>query len=109
VEISLSEQTATLFKNGEAVETTTVSTGVEGFATKTGRFIITNKTPDHVSNIYKGAKMPWFMRLNCGDFGLHQGAVTGAPASHGCIRLPASVAKKWYARLPVGTEVGIIE
>ncbi|MEK0449795.1 MAG: hypothetical protein RL088_2063 [Verrucomicrobiota bacterium] len=109
VEISLGSQTATLYKNGEAVESTMVSTGVEGNETKAGRFLITDKTPDHVSNIYKGAKMPWFMRLNCGDFGLHQGVVTGAPASHGCIRLPAEIAKRWYAKLPVGTEVTIVE
>ena len=109
VEISLGSQTATLFKNGQAVESTTVSTGVEGKETKAGRFLITDKTPDHVSNIYKGAKMPWFMRLNCGDFGMHQGVVTGVPASHGCIRLPAEIAKRWYAKLPVGTEVSIVE
>jgi lipoprotein-anchoring transpeptidase ErfK/SrfK len=107
VEISLSSQTATLYKKGEAIETTTVSTGVEGKETRTGKFLITNKSPMHFSNIYKGAKMPFFMRLNCSDFGMHQGIVTGAPASHGCIRLPGTVAKKWFAQLPVGTEVSI--
>lgn len=107
VEISLSSQNATLYKDGQAIESTTISTGVEGKETKAGKFIITNKEPMHVSNIYKGAKMPWFMRLNCDDFGMHQGHVTGAPASHGCIRLPAAIAKKWYARVPLGTEVTI--
>ena len=107
VEISLSSQTATLYKDGQASESTTISTGVEGKETKAGKFIITNKEPMHVSNIYKGAKMPWFMRLNCADFGMHQGVVTGEPASHGCIRLPAAIAKKWYAKVPVGTEVTI--
>jgi lipoprotein-anchoring transpeptidase ErfK/SrfK len=107
VEISLSSQNATLYKDGQAIESTTISTGVQGKETKSGKFIVTNKEPMHISNIYKGAKMPWFMRLNCGDFGMHQGIVTGAPASHGCIRLPAAIAKKWYGKVPLGTEVSI--
>lgn len=107
VEISLSSQRATLFKNEKAVESTPISTGVQGKATKPGNYIVTNKEPLHASSIYKGAKMPFFMRLNCGDFGMHQGAVTGSPASHGCVRLPAAIARKWYARLPAGTEVSI--
>lgn len=107
VEISLSSQSATLYKDGQAIESTTISTGVQGKETKAGKFIVTNKEPMHISNIYKGAKMPWFMRLNCGDFGMHQGIVTGAPASHGCIRLPAAIAKKWYGKVPLGTEVSI--
>ena len=107
VEISLVSQQATLFQNGQSVESTAISTGVEGKETKPGRYLITNKEVVHFSNIYKGAKMPFFMRLNCADFGMHQGVVTGEPASHGCIRLPGSIAKKWYAKLPVGTEVTI--
>ena len=107
VEISLDSQRATLFKNGQPVDSTTISTGVKGNETKPGRYLVTNKVPLHVSNIYKGAKMPFFMRLNCGDFGLHQGIVTGSPASHGCIRLPAATAKNWFGRVPVGTEVNI--
>ena len=107
VEISLSSQRATLFKNEKAVESTTISTGVQGKATKPGNYLITNKEPLHISSIYKGAKMPFFMRLNCGDFGMHQGVVTGSPASHGCVRLPAAIARKWYSRVPAGTEVSI--
>lgn len=107
VEISLISQQATLYQNGKPPESTTISTGVEGKETKAGRYLITNKEPVHFSNLYKGAKMPFFMRLNCGDFGMHQGVVTGEPASHGCIRLPGTIAKMWYAKLPVGTEVTI--
>jgi len=107
VEISLAGQRATLYRKGLAVETTGISTGVEGFDTPAGRYLITDKHRYHVSNLYKDARMPYFMRLNCGDFGLHHGTVTGEPASHGCIRLPEDVAKKWFSRLPIGTEVNI--
>ena len=107
VEISLSSQRATLFKNEKAVESTPISTGVKGKETKPGDYIVTNKEPMHISSIYKGAKMPFFMRFNCGDFGMHQGIVTGSPASHGCVRLPAAIARKWYSRVPAGTQVSI--
>lgn len=107
LEISISSQRATLFKNEKPVESTTISTGVRGKETKKGNYLITNKEPLHISSIYKGAKMPFFMRLNCGDFGMHQGVVTGSPASHGCIRLPAAIARRWYGRVPAGTEVSI--
>ena len=105
VKISLSSQRATLFKNEKAVESTSISTGVQGKATKPGRYIITNKEPRHVPSICKGAKMPFFMRLNCGDFGMHQGVVTGSPASHGCVRLPAAIARKWYTWQIEGPEM----
>jgi lipoprotein-anchoring transpeptidase ErfK/SrfK len=107
IEVSLGGQTATLFRKGKAVESTEISTGVEGFDTPPGRYLVTDKHRDHVSNVYKGARMPYFMRLNCGDFGLHHGVVTGEPASHGCIRLPGAIARKWFNRVPIGTEVNI--
>ncbi len=107
VEISIASQRATLIKNEKPIESTTISTGVQGKETKKGTYIVTNKEPLHISTIYKGAKMPFFMRLNCGDFGMHQGVVTGSPASHGCVRLPAAIARRWYSRVPVGTEVSI--
>ena len=38
---------------------------------------------------------------------MHAGALPGYPASHGCIRLPASDAKALFAEVPVGTLVEI--
>jgi lipoprotein-anchoring transpeptidase ErfK/SrfK len=40
--------------------------------------------------------MPYMQRLTWGGVALHAGHVTGRPASHGCIRLPRSFAKKLY-------------
>jgi lipoprotein-anchoring transpeptidase ErfK/SrfK len=51
--------------------------------------------------------MPYFMRLSCRDFGMHEGVVQPYPASHGCIRLPGDAAKKLFAEIPVGTLVTI--
>ena len=48
---------------------------------------ISDKHRHHNSTIY-GSSMPYFMRLSCAAFGLHQGYVPSYPASHGCIRVP---------------------
>src|SRR4051794_697359 len=106
VEISLAKQHMVVIKAGETVFTTKVSTGRDGFSTKPGYYVITDKDRDHRSTIYKCA-MPYFMRLSCRDFGLHEGVVQPYPASHGCIRLPGDAAKKLFVDLPIGTVVSI--
>ena len=106
IEVSLSSQEAVVFKNGSPFFRTSVSTGRAGFSTPPGRYVVTDKDRDHHSTIYKVA-MPFFMRLSCRDFGLHQGVVESHPASHGCIRLPASAARRLFSEIPVGTLVSI--
>jgi ankyrin repeat protein len=106
VEISLAKQYAAVIKDGVTIFTTKVSTGRTGYTTPVGHYVITDKDRDHRSTIYKCA-MPYFMRLNCRDFGMHEGVVQPYPASHGCIRLPGDAAKKLFAEIPVGTVVMI--
>jgi len=106
VEISLAKQHAMVIKDGVTIFTTQVSTGRQGYDTPAGHYVITDKDRDHISTIYKVA-MPYFMRLNCRDFGMHAGVVPRYPASHGCIRLPGDAAKKLFSDLPVGTVVMI--
>jgi hypothetical protein len=106
VEISLAQQHAAVIKEGVTVFTTKVSTGRNGFTTKPGYYVITDKDRDHRSTIYK-CPMPYFMRLSCRDFGMHEGVVQPYPASHGCIRLPGDAAKKLFVEIPVGTVVMI--
>ena len=106
VEISLATQRASVFKDGVQILQTSVSTGRKGFDTPAGEYVITDKNRNHVSSVYH-VEMPFFMRLNCRDFGLHAGNVPSYPASHGCIRVPADVAKKLFSEIPVGTVVTI--
>lgn len=106
VEISLAKQNATVIKEGVTIFTTQVSTGRQGYSTPAGHYVITDKDRDHMSTIYK-CPMPYFMRLNCRDFGMHAGVVPTYPASHGCIRLPGDAAKKLFSEIPIGTVVMI--
>lgn len=108
IEIRLSEQRARIYDaQGNEIMATKVSTGRKGFATPTGVFAITNKHRDWTSTLYH-ARMPYFQRLSCGDFGLHQGYVPGHPASHGCIRVPAGTAEKLFALTTTGDRVEIL-
>lgn len=106
IEISLSAQRASLIKNGVSVLSTEISSGRPGFSTPQGRFVVTDKHQSHTSTIYK-VKMPFFLRLNCRDFGMHEGYVPDYPASHGCIRLPSDAARRLFQEVPVGTLVTI--
>jgi ankyrin repeat protein len=108
VEVNLSRQRATLLKDGAAVFSTEISSGKSGKPTPVGEFVITDKQVEHRSTIYHNASMPFFMRLSCRDFGMHEGYVTGRPASHGCIRLPGSAARKFFKELPIGTWVSVL-
>lgn len=106
VEVNLTSQRATVWKDGVVILTTDISSGRDSKPTPPGRYLITDKYRDWKSTIYP-ARMPYFLRLSCGNFGLHQGVLPGYPASHGCVRLPEENAKKLYAMLPIGTEVEI--
>jgi ankyrin repeat protein len=108
IEVRLKEQRALVFDaEGKEIFATKVSTGRKGYATPTGEFVITNKHRDWTSTLYHSS-MPYFQRLSCGDFGLHQGNIPGYPASHGCIRLPAGVAAKLFSMTKTGDRVSIV-
>lgn len=108
VEIRLTEQIARVYDAmGAEIFSTKVSTGRKGYCTPTGEFVITNKHRSWTSTIYHSS-MPFFQRLNGSDFGLHQGYLPGYPASHGCIRLPASNAAKLFSMTSEGDRVRIV-
>ena len=106
IEISLALQHIDVIKDGKPVFQTVCSTGRQGFSTRTGFYVITDKARYHRSTIYK-VEMPYFMRLSCLDFGMHEGVVPNYPASHGCIRMPGEAARKLFAEIPVGTLVTV--
>ena len=134
IKISLGEQRAYFFKDGQLVGISQLSTGREGLDTPTGNFRIIDKDIDHASssfgdyvdendnvvvpNIdkrkdpkppgthYKGAPMPYYMQIAPG-FGLHAGYLPGYAASHGCIRMPEFMAEDFYNSVNAGTPVTI--
>lgn len=107
--IALSEQKMTIWDDGEAVARVPISSGVEKHPTPTGLFSIIIKKRFHRSNIYSDAPMPFMQRITWSGVALHQGHVTGRPASHGCIRLKADVAQKLFSYTPIGCRVIITD
>ncbi len=103
--VSLSDQRLTIWENGTVVARTPVSTGVAGHETPRGVFTLLQKKRMHRSNIYSNAPMPYMQRITWSGVALHQGHVTGRPASHGCIRLPADVARKLFGYTKIGARV----
>lgn len=136
IKISLREQRAYFYKGGTLAGLSQLSTGREGLNTPHGRFAVIQKDINHVSSLYgdyvdpagnivkanvdvtkdpkppgtrfKGAPMPYFMRVTKG-IGLHAGYLPGFPASHGCIRMPEFMAENFFKSVSVGTPVAIVD
>jgi lipoprotein-anchoring transpeptidase ErfK/SrfK len=100
--VSLSEQRAYVYRDGQRIGTTTVSSGKPGHDTPTGVYEILQKQKMHHSNKYedprtgRAAAMPWMQRLSWDGVALHAGRVRAQPASHGCVRLPPVFAEQLY-------------
>jgi len=105
--IDLSEQKVYYYSEGELKKTSRISSGQSGFRTTPGNYVITDKTKKKVSNIYKGADMPYFQRFSCSAIGFHEGYTGSRFASHGCIRLPMSTAKYFWGETQLGDRVTI--
>ncbi len=103
--VSLSEQQIKVYRGLDLIETSPISSGKRGYATPTGVFSILEKRRKHFSNLYDDAPMPFMQRLTWSGVALHQGKVPNYPASHGCIRLPASFAKSLYGITERGAHV----
>jgi hypothetical protein len=107
--VSLPLQLAFVWRGKTLVGISSVSSGAAGYDTPTGTFSILEKDKDHHSNIYDDAPMPWMLRLTWDGVALHAGKVTGEPASHGCVRLPAAFAKRLFDITDLGATVTVID
>lgn len=132
--ISLCKQRAYFLVNGETAIDSPISSGKRAGMTPKGTYKISEKDADHRSSvygdfvsqrtgkvvragvstkidsapsgtIYRGAPMRWFMRLTNDGVGMHTGILPGYPASHGCIRMPDEIAKLFYSKVVIGTQV----
>ena len=103
--VSIPEQIVHVYRGGVEIGKATCSTGRRGHSTPTGVFVVLQKDEDHVSSIYKGARMPYMERLTWRGVALHAGNLPGYPASHGCIRLPYDFARLLFGVTHLGVAV----
>ena len=95
--VSLKEQNLKVYRSGEVIAESNVSSGKRGHTTPTGVFSILGKSRHHRSNIYSGAPMPFMQRLTWSGIALHaSNSVPRRPASHGCVRLPHKFARQLF-------------
>ncbi len=133
--IDLKQQKVLYYFGKTLVGTSPMSSGKEGFGTPKGTFKIIQKDANYKSRTYgvlrnratgevvngdfntksdkvaggtyfDPAPMPYWMRIT-GGYGMHVGFVAGYPVSHGCVRLPADMAKIFFENTPLGTKVTI--
>lgn len=106
--VSIPQQRAYIYRANRLIGVTTVSTGMAGHRTPTGRYPIMEKRRTHFSNLYNNAPMPFMQRLTMGGIALHAGRIPGYPASHGCVRLPYEMARNLFGTTQVRTVVHIV-
>jgi len=133
IHIVRSEQKAYFYRGGQLAGMTPVSTGSSKYTTEPGTYKVSQKAADYSSGTYGtivdtatgtvinddadsrkdkpgpgqmfvGSPMPHFLRFNHG-VGMHAGHLPGYAASHGCVRLPADIAKKFFENAEIGTPV----
>jgi hypothetical protein len=136
IKLVLSEQKAYFRKGGQLVGISQISSGKKGYDSPTGSFSILQKNANHRSNLYgsmvdsagnvinddfdtrkdkllpgthfEGAPMPNFMRITNGGVGMHAGFLPGFAASHGCLRMPEWMSKKFFENVSLGTPVLVL-
>ena len=109
VAVSSPMQLAYVYRGGELIGASTVSTGMPGYETPTGTFTILQKRQRHFSNRYDNAPMPFMQRLTWDGIALHAGQIPGRPASHGCVRLPMAFARHLFGATSLGARVYVID
>ncbi len=107
--VSLPLQIAYVYRGGNLIGASSVSTGSPGRETPVGRFNILQKRKVHHSNLYDNAPMPYMQRLTWSGVALHAGHIPGYPASHGCIRLPKRFAEKLFQVTDLGARVMVVD
>lgn len=135
--ISLSKQRGYLMKGSDMAIDYPICSGTRSHPTPKGVFPITEKVVDKRSNKYgriydaegqvvnsdaditqdpvpeggrfEGASMRNWMRLTNDGVGHHIGPVKRYPASHACIRGPASIMPTVYSKVKIGTKIHIVD
>jgi lipoprotein-anchoring transpeptidase ErfK/SrfK len=109
--VDLHKQVAYALEDGNIKFQGKISSGKRGHATPEGDYHILQKKRHHRSNMWPkpngGAKMPYMLRLTNSGIAMHMGNVRRRAASHGCIRMSRSLAKKMYKWARVGMVVHV--
>ncbi len=104
ITVDLEAQVLSVFRGGHEIGAAAIMHGDGDKPTPLGRFPITEKDADHVSNLY-GAPMPYMLRLTNDGISVHGAEVSWDRATHGCIGVPVAFARKLFAVAKLGDVV----
>ena len=107
ITVDLDARVLSVFRGGYEIGATAVLLGTGETPTPTGVFPVKWKDAVHYSSTYDSAPMPYTMNLTPDGVAIHGTLVEKGYASHGCVGVPNSFAKKIFGVTPVGTKVYI--
>ncbi len=104
ITVDLKAESMSVFRDGYEIGATVISFGDALKPTPTGVFPITQKSKDHVSNIY-GTPMPYMLRMTNDGISIHGSNVRWGWGTRGCIGVPTEFAAKLFAQVKLGDRV----
>lgn len=107
IRVDLNNQTLSVFRDGHEIGSSVILYGANDKPTPTGTFAILEKAEKYTSKQYD-ADMPFMLRLTTDGVALHASNVRKGFATHGCIGLPLSFARRLFAQMQTGDLVAII-
>ena len=111
IDLNLASQRATLYENGNVVNSWLISSGLSATPTPTGNFTVFAHTriQDMVGDDYVTEDVPWntWFAPDIAFHGAYWHNNFGNQMSHGCVNMPVWQAEYVYNWAPVGTEVSV--
>lgn len=104
ITVDLAAQVLSVFRDGHEIGAAAVLFGADAKPTPLGVYPITQKSKDHVSNIYD-APMPYMLRLTNDGVAVHASEVADGYMTHGCIGVPLPFAKQLFETVKLGDKV----
>ena len=104
VTVDLKAESISVFRAGYEIGAAVITFGDSRKPTPTGVFPISQKSKDHVSNIY-GSPMPYMLRLTNDGVAIHASDVKWGWGTRGCIGVPMEFARRLFEQAKLGDRV----
>lgn len=104
ITVDLKAESISVFRAGYEIGAAVITFGDSEKPTPTGVFPISQKSKDHVSNIY-GSPMPYMLRLTNDGVAIHASDVKWGWGTRGCIGVPMEFARLLFEQVKLGDRV----
>ncbi|MEP2102158.1 MAG: L,D-transpeptidase family protein [Parasphingorhabdus sp.] len=104
ITVDLKAESISVFRDGYEIGAAVIKFGDALKPTPTGVFPITQKSKDHISNIYD-VPMPYMLRLTNDGIAIHAAEVKWGYGTRGCIGVPEEFARLLFEQVKLGDRV----